>query len=97
MSVMSLRLNKEESERVSKLSSQKKETKSEVVRELLKEGWIFYWLKLYRSGKVSIGKLAEELNISINEVLDLLSEFGIESKVRYDDYLIGFKNLPENT
>jgi predicted HTH domain antitoxin len=75
------------------LSSQKKEAKSEVVRELLREGWIFYWLKLYRSGKVSIGKMAEELDISINEAMDMLSEFGIESKIRYDDYLIGFKNL----
>lgn len=55
--------------------------------------FLFYRLKLYRSGKVSIGKMAEELDISINEALDLLIEFGIESKVRYDDYLIGFKNL----
>ena len=93
MGVMSLRLNKEESERISKLSSQKKEAKSEAVRELLREGWIFYWLKLYRSGKVSIGKMAEELDISINEALDMLSEFGIESKIRYDDYLIGLDNL----
>jgi predicted HTH domain antitoxin len=93
MSVMSLRLNKEEIERISKLSVQKKEAKSEVVRELLQKGWIFYWLKLYSAGKVSVGKMAEELNFSINEVIDLLSEFGIESPIRYDDYLAGFENL----
>lgn len=93
MSVMSLRLNKEEVERISKLSMQKKEAKSEVARELLQEGWVFYWLKLYSSGKVSVGKMAEELDFSINEVLDLLSEFGIESSIRYDDYLASFENL----
>ncbi|MHB1275662.1 MAG: hypothetical protein ACYCXQ_08545 [Candidatus Humimicrobiaceae bacterium] len=93
MNVMSLRLNKEEIERISKLSSQKKEAKSEVVRELLQEGWIFYWLKLYSARKVSIGKMAEELDLSINEVLDLLAEFGIESSIRYDDYLTCFENL----
>ena len=93
MSVMSLRLNKEEVERISRLSIQKKEAKSEIVRKLLNEGWIFYWLKLYNTGKVSVGKMAEELNLSINEVLDLFSEFGIESPIRYDDYLAGFENL----
>ena len=93
MSVMSLRLNKEEVDRISKLSIQKKEAKSEIVRELLQEGWVFYWLKLYSAGKVSVGKVAEELDISINEVLNLLSDFGIESSIRYDDYLEGFENL----
>ena len=93
MSVMSLRLNKEEVDRISKLSVQKKEAKSEIVRELLQEGWVFYWLKLYSAGKVSVGKMAEELNLSINEVIDLLSEFGIESPIRYDDYLASFENL----
>ena len=38
-------------------------------------------------------KMAEELDLSINEVLDLLAEFGIESSIRYDDYLTGFENL----
>ncbi len=93
MSVMSLRLSKEEIVRISKLSAQKKEGKSKVVRELLQEGWILHWLKLYRAGKVSIGKMAEELGLSVSEVLDLLSEFGIESSIRYDDYLLGLKNL----
>jgi len=93
MSVMSLRLNKEEIERISKLSEQKKEAKSEVVRELMQEGWVFYWLKLYRAGKVSIGRMTEDLNLSLNGVIDLLTEFGIESSIRYDDYLLGFENL----
>ena len=37
--------------------------------------------------------MAEELNLSVSEVLDLLSEFGIESTIRYDDYLLGLQNL----
>jgi predicted HTH domain antitoxin len=93
MSVMSLRLGKEEVDRISRLSKQKKEAKSEIVRELLHDGWIFHWLRLYSEKKVSIGKMAEELDLSINEVLDLLAEFGIESSILYDDYLLGFENL----
>ncbi len=93
MSVMSLRLGKEEVDRISRLSKQKKEAKSEVVRGLLHDGWVFYWLKLYSEKKVSIGKMAEELDLSVNEVIDLLAEFGIESSILYDDYLLGFKSL----
>jgi len=93
MSVISLRLSKEQIAQISKLSSQKKEGKSKVVRELLQEGWILHWLKQYRAGKVSIGKMAEELGLSVSEVLDLLAEFGIESPIRYDDYLLGLQNL----
>ncbi len=37
--------------------------------------------------------MAEELDLSVNEVLDLLAEFGIESSILYDDYLPGFENL----
>jgi len=93
MSVMSLRLGKEEIDIISRLSKQKNEAKSEIARELLRSGWVFYWLKLYSAKKVSIGKMAEELSLSVNEVLDLLSDFGIESQVTYDDYLQGFENL----
>lgn len=93
MSVMSLRLGKKEVDRISRLSKQKKEAKSEVVRGLLHDGWVFYWLKLYSEKKVSIGKMAEELDLSVNEVIDLLAEFGIESSILYDDYLLGFKSL----
>jgi predicted HTH domain antitoxin len=93
MSVMSLRLGKEEIDIISRLSKQKNEAKSEIARELLRAGWVFYWLKLYSAKKVSIGRMAEELNLSVNEVLDLLSDFGIESQVTYDDYLQGFENL----
>lgn len=93
MSVMSLRLGKKEVDRISRLSKQKKEAKSEVVRGLLHDGWVFYWLKLYSEKKVSIGKMAEELDLSVNEVIDLLAEFGIESSILYDDYLLGFENL----
>jgi len=37
--------------------------------------------------------MAQELDLSVNEVLDLLSYFSIESPVAYDDYLQGLENL----
>jgi len=37
--------------------------------------------------------LSGNKNIRTNEVLDLISGFGIESQITYDDYLQGFENL----
>ena len=93
MGVMSLRLGKEEMERITRLSAQEKKERSVTVRELLDAGWTFRWLKLYHSGKVSLGKAAEKLGVSISEVIDLLAELGIEAPLRYDDYLEGFQNF----
>jgi predicted HTH domain antitoxin len=93
MAVMSLRLGKEEIEHISKISNQEKREKSASARELLNAGWTFRWLKLYRLGKVSLGKTAEQLNLSVGEVIDLLAELGIEAPIKYDDYLEGFESL----
>lgn len=52
---------------------------------------ILLMLKLYREGKLSLSTLAEKLELSVSEVIDLLLEFGVESPIDYDDYLKGFE------
>lgn len=56
-------------------------------------GWEFLMLKLYREGKLSLGTLAEKLELSVSETIDMLASFGIESPLDYDDYLKGFETL----
>lgn len=93
MNVMSLRLGKEEKKHIENLSKEEKKDKSTVARELLNYGWILYWFKQYKAGKVSLGKLSQKLSLSLSETLNLLTEFGIESPLEYSDYLEGFNNL----
>jgi len=38
-----------------------------------------------------LSALSEKLELSISETIDLLSEFGVESPIDYDDYLKGFE------
>jgi len=45
----------------------------------------------YREGKISLGTLATKLELSMSEVIDLLAEYGVESTVTYEDYLVGFQ------
>ena len=93
MSVMSLRLSDEEMSRIAGLSAKEKKDKSVVARELLDAGWTFHWLKLYHAGKISLGKAAAELGMSVGQVIDLLEEMGVGAPLRYDDYLEGFSHL----
>jgi len=67
--------------------------KSTVARELIDYGWEFLMIKLYREGKLSLSTLADKLELSVSETIDLLSEFGVESPIDYDDYLKGFEAL----
>ena len=48
-------------------------------------------IKLYREGKLSLSTLSLKLELSISETIDLLSKFGVESPIEYDDYLKGFE------
>jgi len=91
MSVISLRLKEKELKRLNELSELEHKDKSTVARELMKHGWEFLMLKLYREGNLSLGSLAKKLELSIGETINLLSSFGIESPIDYDDYLSGFE------
>jgi len=90
MSVMSIRLKEREIKRINELSMMIKEDKSTAARQLLDYGWEFLMIKLYREGKLSLSTLAQKLELSISETFDLLSEFGIEAPIEFDDYLKGF-------
>jgi hypothetical protein len=91
MGVISLRLENSELKRIDDLSSQEHKGRSTVARELIQQGLQFRMLKQYREGKLSLGSLAKSLGISVGEAIDMLTEFGIESPVAYEDYLKGFE------
>jgi len=91
MSVISLRLKDRDIKRINELSEMGHKDKSAVARELIEYGWEFMMIRLYREGKMSLGTLADKLELSVSEAIDLLSEFGVESPIDYADYLKGFE------
>lgn len=93
MTVLSLRLSREEIEHIEELAKKEKKRKGEAARSLLSYGWFFFNLKLYKEGKISLETLAKELNLSISETIDLLAEYGVTSPISYDDYLEGLETL----
>ena len=99
MGVVSLRLKDAELKKLEELSRIEHKEKSAVARELINYGWEFLMLKQYREGKLSLGGLAEKLDVSLVDVIDFLAELGIEAPIEYEDYLRGLEVLtvqPEN-
>lgn len=56
-------------------------------------GRIMWAVEKYKEGKVSLGKAAEIAGVSVSEMMDMLSKFGVESRLGYEDYLKGLENL----
>ncbi|MBI3330823.1 MAG: hypothetical protein HYZ96_01775 [Candidatus Omnitrophica bacterium] len=95
MTVMSLRLSERELRMIRQLSRAESKERSQVVRQLLEEGHMFHLLRLYREGKLSLGRFAKQLGKSLGETLDILSEFGQTAPIDYEDYLEGQKTASQ--
>jgi predicted HTH domain antitoxin len=90
MSVMSVRLKDSEMQRIEELAAAEDKEKSTVVRDLINLGWSQVMVRRYREGRVSLGTLAEKLDLSLGETIELLAESGVRAPISYDDYLEGF-------
>ena len=93
MTVISLRLKETDMQRIRELSSLEQKEKSTVARELINYGWQFLMLKRYREGKLSLSTLAQRLNLSLSEAIDMLAELGVEAPIELEDYLKGLDVL----
>jgi len=90
---LSIRIDQEDYSFVKKLATENKEEISKTVRELVDLGRLMFSIERYKRRKISIGKAADLAGISISEMINLLSEFGIESNLEYEDYTKGLENL----
>jgi hypothetical protein len=48
-------------------------------------------IRHYKEGMLSLEGLAEKLDLSISEAIDLLAKLDIEAPIGLDDYLKGFE------
>ncbi|KXB03730.1 hypothetical protein AKJ48_03665 [candidate division MSBL1 archaeon SCGC-AAA261O19] len=93
MKTTSFRLNEKELERIQELAERESKEKSEVMRRLIDSGWEYLMIKRYARGKISLGRLAKELDLSITETLDILSELGVKAQIRREDIQQGYETL----
>jgi predicted HTH domain antitoxin len=63
------------------------------VRDLVSRGRLLLAVERYKKGEASLGKTAELAGLPVGQMMTILAEFGVESRIEQDDYLQGLHNL----
>lgn len=90
---MSIRMDQENYEFLTKMSKQERSDLSKAVRDLVTRGRVLLAVEQYKKGDASLGKAAQVAGLSVGQMMTLLADFGVESRIEKDDYLEGLKNL----
>lgn len=90
---MSIRLPEEDLRLVDEMARDEDMEKSTAVRELIRFGRIYLAITKYREGKISLARAAEIADMSLSNLMDLLSSLAIENNITKEDYLEGLENL----
>lgn len=91
--IVSFRFKPHELDHITKLSAAKRTDRTTAAKELIEYGWTYYVLKQYKEGRLSLGRTAKELHLTLSELIDVLADLGIKSPITYEDYLEGLRNI----
>lgn len=90
---MSIRMDQENYEFLSELTREERSDLSKTVREMVSRGRILLAVEKYRDGEASLGKAASLAGLPVGQMMTVLAEFGIESRIEKDDYLQGLSHI----
>ncbi len=90
---MSIRMDRENYEFLTQITKEERSDLSKAVRDLVMRGRVLLAVERYKKGEASLGKAAQLAALSVGQMMTLLAEFGVESRIEKDDYLEGLKNL----
>lgn len=90
---MSVRMDPENYEFLHEMTKEEGSGLSKAVRNMVTRGRILLAVERYKKGEASLGKAAELPGVSLGQMMTILTEFGVESRLDKEDYLQGLKNL----
>ena len=90
---MSIRMDRDNYEFLAEISKEERSDVSKAVRDLVTRGRVMLAVERYRKGEASLGKAAELAGLPVGQMMTVLTEFGVESRIEKDDYLRGLQNL----
>jgi len=90
---MSIRIDKKKYDFVKNLAKEEKGDLSSAVRDLIDRGRVHLAIEEYKKGNTSLGRASKLAGLSISEMIDILSEYGVKSTLDEEDYRNGLKNL----
>jgi predicted HTH domain antitoxin len=93
MKTMSIRMDRDNYEFLSEFTREERTDLSKTVRELVTRGRVLLAIEKYRSGEASLGRAAELAGLPLGQMMTVLADFGVESRIEKEDYLQGLQNL----
>ena len=90
---MSIRMDRENFEFLNELTREQKTDLSKAVRELVTRGRILLAVERYKNGEASLGRTAELAGVPLGQMMTILTEFGVESRIEEQDYRQSLQNL----
>ena len=66
---------------------------SKAVRDLVTRGRILLAVEKYKKGEASLGKASEVAGLPVGQMMTLLGEFGVRSRIDREDYRQSLANL----
>jgi predicted HTH domain antitoxin len=89
---MSIRMDRDNYEFLAEISKEERSDLSKAVRDLATRGRMLLAVERYKQGEASLGKAAELAGLPVGQMMTILTEFGVESRIEKDDYLQGLHN-----
>jgi predicted HTH domain antitoxin len=90
---MSIRMDRDNYEFLAGISKEERSDLSKAVRDLVTRGRVLLAVERYRKGEASLGKAAKLAGLPVGQMMTILAEFGVESRIEKEDYLQGLSNL----
>jgi predicted HTH domain antitoxin len=90
---MSIRMDRDNYEFLSAMTIKEQSDLSKAVRDLVTRGRILLAVEKFRKGEASLGKAAEVAGLPVGQLMTLLGEFGVHSRIDQDDYRQSLANL----
>jgi predicted HTH domain antitoxin len=86
---MSIRMDRENFEFLQELTKEQRSDLSKAVRDMVTRGRVLFAMERYKKGEASLGRAAELAGIPVGQMMTLLTEFGVQSRIEDKDYLQG--------
>ena len=90
---MSVRMDRENYEFLHEMAKEEGTDLSKAVRDAVTRGRILLAVERYKKGEASLGRAAELAGVPLGQMMTILIEFGVESRLEKEDYLRGLKDL----
>lgn len=90
---MSVRMDRDNYEFLHEITKEEGSDLSKAVRDLVTRGRILLAVERYKKGEASLGRAAELAGVPVGQMITILTEFAVETRLEDDDYLQSLNTL----